>query len=98
MNAIASPLAQGVVGLLVLGLFAWCLALLDVGAAFAFRPSSVRAVFLIMGLGWPVAFLRELTWMRRDQVGPFLVLGVCGGLTSSFILVKRWLANPGVLR
>lgn len=94
--------------ILWLGLLVWGVVVLDFGISFrrSFRlmsgrhypgRRSLRFVFLVMALGWPLWILRELHRLPRTLAAALLILGVASGGFAAFVLMRRWMDDPSVL-
>lgn len=79
------------------GVLAWALVVWNFGLALARRRSPVRAVFVLMSLGWPLWLLRELRVIRGWLALPLLMAGVVAGILCAVLLVTRWVNNPRVI-
>lgn len=83
--------------LLGAGVLAWLIVLANFGRAYWRRRSTVRFIFCVMSLGWPLWLLRELRWLPRNITWPLALLGVSAGLACAYLLIIRWLNDPHVL-
>lgn len=82
---------------LLLGLLPWVFVMLDFTLAWLRRRSTIRTIFVVMATGWPAFILREMHLMHNGAAIWVLSAGMAAGVGCAFILLKRWVNNPGVL-